>query len=488
MVAGLDFDVLRQKETWQAFVVGVVLFCIIGYSSLTLFGLSASAYGVSDEVVPVPDFEVSTMNRAGIDDVIADENGMVRLSDLQGNVVVIDFMAVDCANCHYVQTHIEQEIANWEALEGPHDVIVLSIGTWYGYESFDRINETFGDTGSDKHMSWPVANGGTDVVILENGDRGDLVEYYSAQAIPIVIVVDHEGYVVAKESTGTPLDGWAAFDSAIASANAGEAEDLRFGIKKADRSLTGVFVIGLFLGILVYFSPCAFPVLPSYIAYYLNLGMREDELRESGKLSGSMPKPIEIGGYAALGQLTFFAVIGGIIFGLDGIIDLSGVLHDIAIGIAWLLIILGGLMLLGWTSHLLNWVQGILDQYQTTEMDEQFTPRRNMYLWGIGYSAASVDCTAAAVFPFVAWLAVVGNGAFAFGMAGLILSVTLLMVSVTALVGMGRQAMLDFLRRSTGIVKATGAWMMMFAGLGLLVYLTQPEKVSSLFLILLTLY
>ena len=481
MVAGLDFDVLRQKETWQAFVVGVVLFCIIGYSSLTLFGLSASAYGVSDEVVPVPDFEVSTMNRAGIDDVIADENGMVRLSDLQGNVVVIDFMAVDCANCHYVQTHIEQEIANWEALEGPHDVIVLSIGTWYGYESFDRINETFGDSGSDKHMSWPVANGGTDVVILENGDRGDLVEYYSAQAIPIVIVVDHEGYVVAKESTGTPLDGWAAFDSAIASANAGEAEDLRFGIKKADRSLTGVFVIGLFLGILVYFSPCAFPVLPSYIAYYLNLGMREDELRESGKLSGSMPKPIEIGGYAALGQLTFFAVIGGIIFGLDGIIDLSGVLHDIAIGIAWLLIILGGLMLLGWTSHLLNWVQGILDQYQTTEMDEQFTPRRNMYLWGIGYSAASVDCTAAAVFPFVAWLAVVGNGAFAFGMAGLILSVTLLMVSVTALVGMGRQAMLDFLRRSTGIVKATGAWMMIFAGLGLLVYLTQPEKVSALF-------
>ena len=481
MVAGLDFDVLRQKETWQAFVVGVVLFCIIGYSSLTLFGLSASAYGVSDEVVPVPDFEVSTMNRAGIDDVIADENGMVRLSDLQGNVVVIDFMAVDCANCHYVQTHIEQEIANWEALEGPHDVIVLSIGTWYGYESFDRINETFGDTGSDKHMSWPVANGGTDVVILENGDRGDLVEYYSAQAIPIVIVVDHEGYVVAKESTGTPLDGWAAFDSAIASANAGEAEDLRFGIKKADRSLTGVFVIGLFLGILVYFSPCAFPVLPSYIAYYLNLGMREDELRESGKLSGSMPKPIEIGGYAALGQLTFFAVIGGIIFGLDGIIDLSGVLHDIAIGIAWLLIILGGLMLLGWTSHLLNWVQGILDQYQTTEMDEQFTPRRNMYLWGIGYSAASVDCTAAAVFPFVAWLAVVGNGAFAFGMAGLILSVTLLMISVTALVGMGRQAMLDFLRRSTGIVKATGAWMMIFAGLGLLVYLTQPEKVSALF-------
>jgi hypothetical protein len=91
-----------------------------------------------------------------------------------------------------------------------------------------------------------------------------------------------------------------------------------------------------------------------------------------------------------------------------------------------------------------------------------------------------VDCTAAAVFPFVAWLAVVGGGAFATGMAGLILSVTLLMIAVTVLVGMGRQAMLDFLRRSTGVVKATGAWMMMFAGIGLLIYLTQPETVASL--------
>ena len=42
---------------------------------------------------------------------------------------------------------------------------------------------------------------------------------------------------------------------------------------------------------------------------------------------------------------------------------------------------------------------------------------------------------------------------------------------------MGRQAMIAFLRRSTGIVKATGAWMMMFAGVGLLMYLTQPELI-----------
>ncbi|MEC9351644.1 MAG: cytochrome c biogenesis protein CcdA [Candidatus Thermoplasmatota archaeon] len=484
MQAGLDLGVLKELDTWKAFGIGVVLFCIIGYASLSLFGLTSSIYGTSNDVTEVPDWVAPSMNREGIDDLYAAEDGTIQLSSLRGNVVILDFMAIDCANCHYVQEHIDQNLAAWEDLEGSYPVITVSIATWYQVDSFEQINSTFGDPESDRHMSWPIVNGGNDVVILEDGEedgmRGDIVEYYSAQAIPLALVIDHEGFAVAKENTGTPLDGWKAFDDAIEAANLGEAEDLRIGIQKSDRSFSGVFIIGLFLGVLVYFSPCAFPVLPSYITYYLSLGMREDELRQSGKLSGKIPNSFEVGGFAALGQLTFFGIVGIIIFGLSEVINLSGVLHKVAIAIAWLLLILGGLMLLGWTSHLLTGVQRILDKYQTRETDEIFTPRRNMYLWGIGYSAASVDCTAAAVFPFVAWLTVVGKGAFVAGLGGLILSVTMLMILVTGLVGMGRQAMIGFLRRSTGIVKSTGAWMMMFAGIGLLIYLTQPETVAGL--------
>jgi hypothetical protein len=42
--------------------------------------------------------------------------------------------------------------------------------------------------------------------------------------------------------------------------------------------------------------------------------MREEELKNNGKIVGNMPGPLTIGGYAALGQLTFFAVVGIIIF------------------------------------------------------------------------------------------------------------------------------------------------------------------------------
>ena len=90
----MDLEVLRERATWQAFGIGVVLFCIIAYSSLSVFGLSSSLYGVSDQVEQVPDFEAASMNREGIDDAVAGPDGMVRLSDLRGSVVVLDIMAV----------------------------------------------------------------------------------------------------------------------------------------------------------------------------------------------------------------------------------------------------------------------------------------------------------------------------------------------------------------------------------------------------------
>ena len=63
-------------------------------------------------------------------------------------------------------------------------------------------------------------------------------------------------------------------------------------------------------------------------------------------------------------------------------------------------------MLTGGTAHLLGFVQKLVDKYSTTEMDDRFTSKKYVPL-GIGYSAASIDCAAAAVIPFIAYLAVV---------------------------------------------------------------------------------
>lgn len=560
---GVDLGVFKDLTTWKALGIGIVLFSIIGYAGLSMFDLASSTYGVDrDNIRLAPDFEVESLDRETEESPYVNETGWFKLSEQRGKaVVVLDFMAIDCANCHIVQAHLEKKLDEWKSYEGDYEIIVVSVGMWYPGEDLDMLYEKFGDPQSDSHMPWVVATGQTDSVLkhetihsgfnssqvdlddgtyclevqvnnsqkdvscfdigqgLEDNDgldvdiegidvilhentsinftistqlegnitwdiieyyRGDMVEEYQAQAIPIVLVIDHEGFIVAKESSGTPTKGWSEFDSIVLAAADGEAEDLRFSIAEVDRSPGAIFTMGLLLGVLVYFSPCAFPVLPGYISYYVGLGQREDELMESGKLETPMPAHWKLGGLAALGQLTFFAIIGIVVLGLGSVINLSGTLHYFALAVAILLIILGAFMLTGGTAHMLGFVQKLVDKYSTTEMDERFTPKRNMYLWGIGYSAASIDCTAAAVIPFIAYLALIGGAATWTGMIGLMLSVSFLMIAVTTVVGLGQQRFINILRRSTGLIKAVGAWMMMMAGVALTIYLTQPELIADL--------
>ncbi|MBC8437920.1 MAG: hypothetical protein H8D82_01470 [Euryarchaeota archaeon] len=253
------------------------------------------------------------------------------------------------------------------------------------------------------------------------------------------------------------------------------------GLAEVDTSFSGILVLGLMLGVLVYFSPCAFPVLPGYIGYYINLRLREDELKESGKLQGDMPRHATVGFLAGMGMMTFFAILGLLVLGLAEVINISSYLHRFAILIAILLFVLGSFMLMGGTAHLLGWIDKLIVQrFSTTESDDSFTPRRNMYLWGIGYAAASVDCTAAIVLPYLGYLLTGGTSAVIAGLAGIMTSVFLLMMGVTIIVGIGSKKVESFLRRATDMIKMVGAWMMMFAGIGLYIYLTQTEFVASL--------
>ncbi len=479
---GIDVDVFSEKKTWQAFAVSIILFAVIAYSGLSVFGVTSEMFGVGGEVREVPDFEIETVNRTGIEDGVTNETGWFRLSDYRGKVIVLDFMAHACSSCHYAQFHMEEELSGWENLTGPHEVMIVSIGSWYAYEDLDYLNTSEPEENYFVPQ-WVLGTGASDSIIVNetSGERGDLIEAYFAHQIPLLLVIDHEGYIVGKQNSGTPVEGWGEFDDSIVKANKGEAEELRMGLKEVDKSFRGIFALGLLLGVLVYFSPCAFPVLPGYIGYYISLRLREDELVESGKLKGSMPRHSTVGLLAGVGMLTFFAVLGLLVLALSEFVDVSSYLHRFAVFIAILLFVLGFFMLMGGTAHLLGWIDKLVVQrFSTTESDDSFTPRRNMYLWGIGYAAASVDCTAAIVLPYLGYLLSGGTSSVIAGLGGIMLSVFLLMMGVTIVVGVGSKKVETFLRRATDMIKMVGSWMMMFAGIGLFIYLTQPQLVSGI--------
>ena len=467
---GMDLKVFFQKQTWQAFLISIVLFSLIAYSGLTVFGMTTSRFGVSDDAQLAPNFEMISLNRTGIESNYTNETGWFELEEHRGKVVILDFMAHDCLACHGVQYHLEDKMQEWYDLDSEYELLIVAIGAWYT-EPFDYLNQS----DDNYHVPYYFTGKGSDESVIVNestNERGDLREFYNAWTIPVVYVIDHEGYLIAK-NTGTGLD-WDEFDSTVELALNGEAENLRFGLSEVDTSMLGIFTLGLFLSILVYFSPCAFPVLPSFITYYISLGSREEELIEQGKLKGKMPKAWVIGLLSGLGMWTFFLLIGIIAVMMGEAFEKSGIISQIAFIIAVLLVILGFFMLTGGTAHLMGWVQNLIDKWSTTENDDTFTPRRNMYLYGIGYAAASIDCTAAAVLPFIIYLSTQGGNSVSFGLSGLMIGLLLLMISVTVVVSMGRQVMIDFLRKSTAMIKMVGSWMMMFAGIGLILIMSNP--------------
>jgi len=480
-----DFGVFKEKATWQAFGIAVVMFSTISFAALSMFDSMDELFQSDAEPAPIPNLVFESLNRTGVESGLVNETGWFNLDDHRGSIIILDLMAHDCSNCHAVQAYIEDKWSSWNATAeaSGKSLKIFGYGAWYT-EPLDYLNESGGEY---TVPLYPTGLGSEVSGVLEDGSEVDPVRLFTTGGtgqIPVVLIIDEEGYIIEQQATGTPVDGWRGFNGTLNTALSGDVSDTmdaRIGWEEPETSFVAVFVLGLVLSILVYFSPCAFPVLPGFISYYLSLGAREDELIEQGKLKTKMPNSVNIGVLSGLGMWTFFAFIGVLAFAMGEAFAQSGIIHYIAIFIALLLVVLGSMMLLGITSHVMGFVQNWVDKYSTTEADETFTPRRNMYLYGIGYAAASIDCTAAAVLPFVVFLGTLGTSAIGFGIAGLMVGLLVLMVLVTVLVGMGRQVMINFLRQATGHIKMIGSWMMIMAGVGLTVYLTNPNAINALF-------
>ena len=481
----LDLGVFKRSETWKAFVIAAMMFVTISFAALSMFDNLDDIFQSDAEPEPIPNIAFESLNRTGIESPLVNETGWFNMDDLRGSIIIFDMMAHDCSNCHAVQYHLEDNMNAWQdlAVQNNKSLHIIAYGSWYG-EDLDYLNE------SDSKYTvplYPTGMGYEKSATLTDGSVTDPVRLFTtggAGQIPVVMVIDEEGYIIERQITGSPVDKWSSFDSVVELAlttPVTETEDLRIAWEEPSTSYLAVFALGMILSILVYFSPCAFPVLPGFISYYLSLGAREDELIAEGKLKTKMPSPVVIGSLSGFGMWTFFLFIGIIAMVMGEAFQKSGLVHYIAVFIAILLIILGSMMLLGVTSHLMGFVQKFVDKYSTTEDDDIFTPRRNMYLYGIGYAAASIDCTAAAVLPFVLYLSTLGGSAVTLGIGGLMLGLLILMIAVTVMVGLGRQVMINFLRRSTGMIKMVGSWMMIMAGVSLTLYLTNREAVSAVF-------
>jgi len=306
------------------------------------------------------------------------------------------------------------------------------------------------------------------------GDTANLIEKYSANLVPKIVVVDkdmditfsHVGVVSEKE-----------LSEEIEKAIAGIANPVPLG---TTLGLAGTAII---VGIGTFFSPCSFPLLPGYMSYYLGMD-------ESNKIRRAL-----FGGAAAAFGLALLFIIIGVVVGLSGYAIMPYIIFiEPFIGI--LILILGIILLTNYTIPFYRLTVPIKNKFvilkkyifkkqkRTTEnIDQRTIPKIStiksnkkhshfkLFLYGIAYGGAAAGCTA----PLILWLIITAftaggflNALFIFVICALVMGILMIFITLLAAVSIGN--LLQKLKVTTIWIKRVSGLILIIVGIYLIVY------------------
>ena len=114
---------------------------------------------------PAPDFSLPSLDTTA-----------VRLSDVQGQVVVVNFWASWCPPC----VNETPRLVQWQAQHGDAGLQVIGVDTLF-QDSLDAVEEFV----AEQQVSYPI--------LLD--EKGDVSKQWSARQLPRSFVVDRSGVV-----------------------------------------------------------------------------------------------------------------------------------------------------------------------------------------------------------------------------------------------------------------------------------------------------
>jgi cytochrome c-type biogenesis protein len=200
-------------------------------------------------------------------------------------------------------------------------------------------------------------------------------------------------------------------------------------------------------GAATFFAPCAFPLLPGYVAFYLGQG----DGNGNAPLPARLGRAVAVGALASLGFFVVYGVLAGIVASVG-----AGALADIAtleLAVGGLLVVLGAAM-----------ASGRFDPSLHVQLPERRRSAGGFFLFGVVYGVAAAGCTA----PIFVGLALFALGSGPLGAAVVLGSyaagMATLMVAVTLLAAVGRAGLLHTLSRNTGRVSRVAGALLALAG------------------------
>ncbi len=368
--------------------IGIAVFLAL-VAALAAAGLYLAGSGTTEDA---PDFTVTST-----------EGEEISLSDYRGQVVLLDIMSTTCPGCEDamdVLLDIHPEYKD--------NVVFLSVTV-----DLDDSAQVLSDYKEDHGANWTFAR----------DDEKEVFTRYSASQIPRIIIVDAEGKITYDHLGPPPTDELKGKLDDTTAEEASSVEMYSFS------GTFGLVFIAVLAGIGMFFSPCAFPLLPGYISYTLG---RED-------LEGRVGEGVKIGGIASAGIVLLFMVIGVLVALAGHAISQYFVLLEPIIGAA--LIILGILLFLQIPIPLSRITTPIKQAfkggsktagpgYSTSEDISAPSEKKGVagfFFYGLGYGAGAASCTA----PIL--IALIMIGLIAGGFMGAILIFLIFSLSMAAL-------------------------------------------------------
>ena len=346
-------------KTWQKALAVVIVVAVV---------LSGSVYYYLSSGAPIqksPDF------------TLADINGKnVTLSNNTGKVVILDFMFIACPGCRIVEKNLKEIYPRFEG-----KIRIISIDGVDSDTPAD-LQKHSSDEGLASFANWTIVRD------AQQSGGSTVSQMYSVNEFPTIVMIDRDGYATynkAGEISSSELER--------------EINKALIGTQAIPIQQASLVVLAVMAGIASFFSPCAFPMLPGYMAYFLGLQTSQDQ-NDKKKLY----RRAVLGGIAGgFGIILVYIIIGVLLILLGSLATQYLPYLGPIIGI--ILIVLGLLMLTNIQyNRIVEPFQRLSarmsrrkkkeegDEAKEKEMKKGFYGK--LFRYGVGYGAAASACVA----------------------------------------------------------------------------------------------
>ena len=449
----------KQKTNWDVFIENInesdwyksilenkVLFAI---GTGVILILAVVLYGMIGGDNEAPDF------------TLEDTEGVTfSLSEYEGEkVVILDFMFSTCVPC---EKFVKEALGPYSGYMDEDDIAIVSVSV------FGNDDETELRNYAEEH-DWRHALGDS---------NGDIEIAYNVIGTPKIFIIDKEGKITYSHVG--PISE-SELSNEVDKALTGQG-----GVVNLKESSIYLFAVGA--GVMVFFSPCSFPMLPGYMSFYL-----ANKKQRTGKFDETAARETLPDGLAAAAGLAGVLLLIGILL-IPFVSVIGGFLGHLELLIGIVLTGLGVVMVMEYDSEkivqpfrklvaqigssapALMAKQGIEKGIKaTTGKDFSFSDnsdgtRVGLFWYGVAYGSAAAGCVAPVVIGLLT--ASISQGIITGLLVFLIFSMTAgtLMVAFTMMVAASETTIVDRMKASTRQIEMAGGIIMIVIGIYLMYY------------------